>query len=68
MVYFGSYYFATDQEKPFCAWIYDLWTCVEAIVSASPMDYSSFFFQNALMSLEVFLGLESGSLEASNHL
>lgn len=45
MVYSGFYYFATDQEKPFCAWIYDLWARVKAIVCASPMDYSSFSFK-----------------------
>lgn len=45
MVYFGFYYFATDQEKSFFAWIYDLWTCIKAIVCTSPMDYSSFSFK-----------------------
>lgn len=45
MVCFGFYYFATDQEKSFCAWIYDLWICIKAIVCTSPMDYSSFSFK-----------------------
>lgn len=69
MVYFGFYYFATDQEKPFCAWIYDLWARVKPIV-CFPHGLFIFFFQNTLTFLEVILVLavEPASLKTSNHL